>query len=177
MSRTGFRQSLTHGFIAAMALTALACFVGGLAHWRSGDPVKFICYLAVALLTSSLKIKLPGVNGTMSVNFLFILLGVLELSFGETLLIGLGAVLVQCYWKSSRRMKPIHVLFNLSQIPVGTAVAFGTYRVVTRFILHDPGPLALLLVAIVIFVGLGIHQRLSADVEQRVEPGEKPKKR
>jgi predicted cobalt transporter CbtA len=38
-------------------------------------------------------------------------------------------------------------------------------------------PTALLLTAIVIVVGLGIYQRLSADVEEMVEPEEKPKKR
>ena len=86
-------------FIAAMALAALACFWVAFTHWHSTDPLKFLCYLAVALLASSLKIKLPGINGTMSVNFLFILLGVLEMSFGETLMIGFAAVLVQSYWK------------------------------------------------------------------------------
>ena len=38
-------------------------------------------------------------------------------------------------------------------------------------------PTALLLTAILIVIGLGIYQRLSADVERMVEPEEKPKKR
>src|ERR1700690_2998711 len=100
-------------FITAMAMSAGFCFALAFVNWQSSDPLKFACYLLVALLASSLKIKLPGINGTMSVNFLFILLGVLELSFGETLVIGFAAVLVQSYWKSSN-LKPIHVLFNLS---------------------------------------------------------------
>ena len=135
-----------------MAVAATGCFVLAAQHWQSSDPLKFACYLAVALLTSSLKIKLPGINGTMSVNFLFILLGVLELSFGETLVIGFAAVLVQCYWRSSRRLQPIHVIFNLSQLPVGTAVSYGVYHLVTTRLLHGPGPLALLIVAITYFL-------------------------
>lgn len=133
-----------------MALAALGCFYTALAHWQSTNPLKFFCYLAVALLASSLKIKLPGINGTMSVNFLFILLGVLELSFGETLVIGFAAVLVQSYWKSSN-LKPIHVIFNLSQLPVGTAAAYVVYQLVTAHVLHRSDPLALLLVAIAYF--------------------------
>ena len=35
--------------------------------------------------------QLPGIDGTMSVNFLFILLGVMELSLPETLVIGCTA--------------------------------------------------------------------------------------
>lgn len=134
---------------AALALLALCCFVFAALHWRSSDPIKFVCYLAVALLASSLKIKLPGIRGNMSVNFLFIMLGVLELSFGETLVIGFAAVLVQSYTRS--HPKPIHVLFNLSQIPVGTAVAFGVYRLAASRIPHAEEPLALLAVAIAYF--------------------------
>jgi len=137
-------------FIATMALAALGCFAFALAHWQSTDPVKFSCYLVVAILASSLKIKLPGVNGTMSVNFLFILLGVLELSFAETLVIGFAAVLVQCYWRPTKSPETIHVLFNLSQLPVGTAISYGVYVVVSRS-LHGPVPLALLTVAIPYF--------------------------
>src|SRR5581483_2953844 len=144
------RQFGTKVYICALALAAGLCFGLAIFHWQSTDLLKFLCYLVVALLASSLKIKLPGINGTMSVNFLFILLGVLELSFGETLVIGLAAVIVQCYWRSSN-LKPIHVIFNLSQLPVGTAVAYGVYKVATAHILTPHGPLALVLVAIAYF--------------------------
>jgi diguanylate cyclase (GGDEF)-like protein/putative nucleotidyltransferase with HDIG domain len=137
-------------FTAVLTLMAVGCFAQAGMHWRSSDPTKFLCYLAVALLASSLKIKLPGINGTMSVNFLFILLGVLELSFGETLVIGFAAVLVQSYWRSSN-LKPIHVIFNLSQIPVGTAVAYGVYKLAAASTVQGKEPLALLAVAIAYF--------------------------
>ena len=41
------------------------------------DSVRFLCYLASAVLTSQLKVRLPGITGTMSVNFFFILLAML----------------------------------------------------------------------------------------------------
>jgi diguanylate cyclase (GGDEF)-like protein/putative nucleotidyltransferase with HDIG domain len=151
MSRSMPRQLGAQVFIGAMALAALACFWIGFADWHSADPIKFVCYVVVALLASFLKIKLPGINGTMSVNFLFILLGVLEMSFAETLVIGFAAFLVQSYWKSSKSFKPVHVVFNLSQLPVGTAAAYFTYQIVTTHGLHRNDPLALLLVAIAYF--------------------------
>ena len=151
MSRSFPRQLGAQVFIAAMAIAALACFWIGFANWHSTDPIKFVCYVVVAFLASFLKIKVPGINGTMSVNFLFILLGVLEMSFAETLVIGFAAFLVQSYWKSSKSFKPIHVVFNLSQLPIGTAAAFFTYQVVTSHGLHRNDPLALLLVAIAYF--------------------------
>src|SRR5215472_15632375 len=137
-------------FMAFMAVAALACAGFAAAHWESSDPIKFSCYLVVALLASSLKIKLPGINGTMSVNFLFILLGVLELSFPETLVIGVAAVLVQCYWKPTKPPRATHVLFNLSQLPVGAAISYGIYSAM-HHPLRDSMPLVLLLVAIAYF--------------------------
>jgi putative nucleotidyltransferase with HDIG domain len=134
-------------FIAGLAFLAAGCSVYASLHWQSTDLLKFFCYMAVALLASSLKIKLPGVNGTMSVNFLFILLGVLELSFAQTLFIGFVAVFAQCYPRSSN-LKPIHVVFNLSQMPVGTAVAYGVFRLVSA---HTSGPVVLAIVAVSYF--------------------------
>ena len=134
-------------FIAGLGILAAGCSVYASLHWQSTDLLKFFCYLAVALLASSLKIKLPGVNGTMSVNFLFILLGVLELSFAQTLMIGFAAVFAQCYLRSSN-LKPIHVIFNLSQLPVGTAIAYGVYRLISA---HVSGPIVLAVVALSYF--------------------------
>src|SRR5215467_4250656 len=75
-------------FIFVTSAIGAAVLGHALIYWQSDDPVRFACYLLVALLASGLKVHLPGIDGTMSVNFLFILLGVLELSLPETLVIG-----------------------------------------------------------------------------------------
>ena len=68
------RQHGARVFIAGMALAAFGSFVFASAHWNSSDDsVKFVCYMAAALLASPLKVSLP--SGTLSVNFLFTLLG------------------------------------------------------------------------------------------------------
>src|SRR5579864_3768879 len=138
-------------FIAGMALAGCVCFVLAFLHWQSSDPVKFACYLAAALLASSLKVGLPGVEATLSVNFLFTLLGIMELSLPETLLIGIASTLAQFYWRPARRLKLVQLIFNLSQVTVSTAVAYGAYQLVVLRILHAPGPLALLVAAVIHF--------------------------
>jgi putative nucleotidyltransferase with HDIG domain len=146
------RQIRSSVFIAIMALVAVSCFVLAFAHWQSTDPVKFVCYLIAALLASSLKVSLPGIEGTLSVNFLFTLLGILELSLPETLLIGAVSTLAQFYWKPARQLKPVQLIFNLSQVTVCTGAAYGAYRLVSTHVLHRPGPLALLAAAIAHFI-------------------------
>jgi putative nucleotidyltransferase with HDIG domain len=145
MSRV--RQIRTSVFIAIMALAAAGCFVLAFSHWQSTDPVQFVCYLIAALLASSLKVSLPGIEGTLSVNFLFTLLGILEFSLPETLLIVAVSTLAQFYW-----LKRIQLIFNLSQVTVSTGAAYAAYRIVSTHILHHPGPLALLAAAITHFI-------------------------
>jgi putative nucleotidyltransferase with HDIG domain len=136
-------------FIAGMVLAALGAFALGLTHWQSSDTLKFVCYMVAALLASPLKVSLPG--GTLSVNFLFTLLGILEMSFPETLLIGLLSTVGQFFWKPARRPRPVQLIFNLSQVTVSGAAAYGAYHFVCVHVLHGPGPLALVVAAVTHF--------------------------
>ena len=145
------RQIGVRAYVAGMALAASACFAFAFFHWQSTDPVKFVCYLVAVILASSLKVSLPGIEGTLSVNFLFTLIGILEMSLPETLLIGLVSTLAQFYWRPARRLKPVQLVFNLSQVTVCSAAAYGAYKLVSIYVLHVPGPLALLVAAITHF--------------------------
>src|SRR5579862_5752110 len=119
------RQTGTRVYIAAMTVAAVACFVPSMFRWHFANPAKFVCYLAAALLASSLKVSLPGIEGTMSMNFLLTLLCILELGLPETLLIGLMKTLAQFYWRPARKLKLVQLLFNLSQVTVCNAAAYG----------------------------------------------------
>jgi putative nucleotidyltransferase with HDIG domain len=146
------RQIGARAFIAGMAIAAVGCFTFAFFHWQSTDPVKFACYLAAALLASSFKVTLPSIEGTLSMNFLFTLIGILEMSLPETLLIGLVSTLAQFYWRPVRKSKPVQLVFNLSHVTVCSAAAYGAYQLVSHYVLHGPGPLALLVAAITIFL-------------------------
>jgi hypothetical protein len=63
------------------------------------------------LAASRLKVNLPGITGTMSVNFLFLLLGVLELSLPETM--AWAARQSSCSVLTASRPNPIQVAFNV----------------------------------------------------------------
>jgi len=138
-------------FIAGMALAGLIVVAFAFAHWQTNDPVKFVAYLVAALLASCLKVGLPGIEGTLSVNFIFTQLGILELSLPETLLIGLAGTVGQFYWRPARQLKPVQLIFNLSQVTVSSAAAYGAYQLVVTGVLHAPGPLALVVAAVTQF--------------------------
>ena len=85
-------------FVGITSLFGLWVFALAFVNFQPAELLKFGCYLLIAVLASTLKVKLPGMESTMSVHFLFVLLGVLELSLPETLIIGCGTALVQSIW-------------------------------------------------------------------------------
>ena len=113
-------------FITVVVLCGTSVMTYSVLHGRSDNPLKFFCYLVIALAASRLKVNLPGITGTMSVNFLFLLLGVLELSFPETMALGCAAVVVQCLGSDSPN--PIQVAFNVCSTALAIAVTFATYH-------------------------------------------------
>jgi len=113
-------------FIAVVVLCGTSVLTYSSLHGRSENPLKFFCYLVIALAASRLKVNLPGITGTMSVNFLFLLLGVLELSLSEAMALGCAAVVVQCFDRD--RPIPIQVAFNVSSTALAIAVTFAAYR-------------------------------------------------
>jgi diguanylate cyclase (GGDEF)-like protein/putative nucleotidyltransferase with HDIG domain len=100
-------------FIAITAASGTAVLGTALLHWHSNDPLKFGCYLLIAVVAATMKVRLPGIDGTMSVHFLFVLLGVLELSLPETLVIGCASALLQSLWQVKHRPELLKVTFNV----------------------------------------------------------------
>jgi putative nucleotidyltransferase with HDIG domain len=148
-SQPSLRQEAARAFIIATFLAAAACLFIAFTRWQPDETIRFLCYLALAVLASPLKVSLPG--GTLSVNFLFTLLGILELNLPETLLLGIAGTVVQFCWRPTRQIKPIQLVFNLSQVTVCSAAAYGAYWFVSIRVLHAPGPLALLCAALTHF--------------------------
>jgi diguanylate cyclase (GGDEF)-like protein/putative nucleotidyltransferase with HDIG domain len=76
-----------------------ACGLGALIlaarNFAIPDSSKFVVYLLLSVFASRLRINIPEMNGTVSVNFLFILIGIAELNYSETLIIGCAAILSQ----------------------------------------------------------------------------------
>src|SRR6202035_4437564 len=102
-------------------------------------------------MASGCKVNLPGVTGTMSVNFLFILIGIVELRLPETMLIAWAATLFQCFWRSKSRPMPVQILFNVSNVAIATMAAYYAYH----FPILTPAfgqPVLLVLAACVYFV-------------------------
>lgn len=115
-------------YISAVVVIGAAVTVLELARWESQDLIRFLCYLALAILASRLKVVLPGISGALSVLFIFILFSMVELSLPEALLIGCSAVLTQCLWNCRQRPKWHQVIFNVGNMAITVAAAGLVYH-------------------------------------------------
>jgi hypothetical protein len=116
------------GFIALISAAGL-CSVGyGLTQAANWHPQEALALFAIAVVAARMKVKLPGLNGTMSVNLPFVLLAVAELNLAEALLIACASTLAQCWPKAGAKAKPAQVLFNLSSMATATALGWGVFH-------------------------------------------------
>ena len=117
--------NLAKAYIAMIAALGTAVLALAASRWNPENLVHFTQFFALAMLASALKIRLPGFKTTISINFVFVLVGIALFSFGETVLLGLGGALVQSLWKTQQRPKLVQVLFNGACLTVSAAAAFS----------------------------------------------------
>ena len=76
--------------VAIMTALAGAILAIAASRWDPENLGHFVLFFALAMVGSAMKIRLPGFETTISINFVFVLIGLAWFSFGETVLIGLG---------------------------------------------------------------------------------------
>ncbi len=110
-------------FILLQVVIGLPLLPYALLHWNPENQLRFACFFGVALAASLFKVRLPGIEATMSANFLFILVGILDLSYPETLLMGCFGGLVQSIWQSKPRPRLTQILFNFANLSISITAA------------------------------------------------------
>ena len=113
-------------FIGLVIVAGMGSLLEAAIHQSSKNIAEFICYLGIAMLASRLRVTLPGISGTLSVNFLFILVGVAELSYSEALTLGAISMLAQSLYPN--RPSAIQLTFNVCAGSFSTAAAYFVYH-------------------------------------------------
>jgi diguanylate cyclase (GGDEF)-like protein/putative nucleotidyltransferase with HDIG domain len=113
-------------FVALVIAAGTASLLLAALHPSSKNIAEFICYLGIAILASRLRVTLPGITGTLSVNFLFILVGIAELGYSEALTLGGVAMLAQSLLPG--QPTAIQLTFNVCAGALSTAVAYLVYH-------------------------------------------------
>jgi putative nucleotidyltransferase with HDIG domain len=94
---------------------------------HSGPWIHFFVYLIAILLSSGMKIAMPKSNGTMCVNFPFILLGIVQLSPYQAVTLAVCSVIAQCRIRVVRSFSLVQILFNVANVITATVLAWYAY--------------------------------------------------
>ena len=111
---------------------------------------RFVAYLVAAVIASGLKVELPGISGTLSINLIVNLIAVAELPPGEALMVGCTSAVCQSLWRK-HHVEVIHVLYNLAQMSLSIELAQQVFHQSARWL--GPGlPLRMMATATAYFL-------------------------
>ena len=107
-------------FVALIVISGLLLLGDAVLNAKSMPTAKFLIFLVVACVAARLRIKLPGVTGTMSVNLPFILVAAAEMNTAEALAVGFISTFFQCLAKG-KKFNLVQTAFNCSAITLAVA--------------------------------------------------------
>jgi len=114
-------------YIQLTVVMAVVVMAVTLAGWDSPDLLRFLSFFGIAILASGMRINVPGLTGTLSLTFLFVLFGLIELTPSETILMASVMTVIQCYWNQPKRPRAAKVVFNVSSMIIATAAAHSAF--------------------------------------------------
>jgi hypothetical protein len=110
-------------YISLVLCFGAAVLLMAAGSWSSAGLPQFMMLLGLAAVSSTLKIRIPGIESTMSPNFAFLLLAMLCCDFSQVVAIALVAALVQSLW-AAKRPRLVQVAFSAAALVLSASVAF-----------------------------------------------------
>ena len=144
----------TKTFIGTMMLAAAG--IAGYAGFESHSLHTYfaLAVLVLAAVTSRMKVKLPGINGNMSVNLPFLLTAVVSLSAVEAVVITCVSTAVQCWPRKGAKFNPQQMVFNLSMMAFASCAASLMFHAEWLRGMHwSSSPIGMALATATLFLG------------------------
>ena len=161
----------TKTFIGTMGLVAV--IAAGYAILVSHTPHVYLP-VAIALLagvTSRMKVKLPGINGNMSMNLPFLVVAIIALSAAEAVGVALISTAIQCWPRKNARINAQQLTFNLSMMTFATSAASIVVHAASHGSLTNATTLHLVLATATLFAGQTSSVAAIVSVSERKASG------
>jgi len=110
-------------FITMIAVSGFAMLGGSALKLNALHHYQFLSLLVISAVASRMRVKLPGVDGNMSVNLPFMLIAAAQLSLFEAVVVALVSAGVQCIPKAGGKLQPVKMLFSVSTMVLAAGVA------------------------------------------------------
>jgi len=115
-------------FISLMAMAAMTVIGRGALSIHPLHQFQFASLTLLGVLTSRLKVRLPGLTGNMSMNLPFVLLAIVQLGLFEAAAIAFASTLMQSLPKRGLQLRPTQLLFNVSTMTTAAGLAYLVFH-------------------------------------------------
>jgi len=113
-------------YILAIVFGSVCLGVWAFPLWKTEQTFRFVVFLLVTFFASGLRVTLPGISGGISVNFVFILIGTMDLNLPQVLCLGLAGTVGQ-FVLGKKDWHPVQIAFNLANVTLAVAAAYGVF--------------------------------------------------
>jgi len=110
-------------YIGAVVAMGSLSVILSLSHLHLSGTTAFAVLALLAAIGGALKIRVPGVDGNVSLSFLPFSIAAVYLSLPEAVLLTASATVVQARAFSKRRFRPVQVAFNCSALVLSVVAA------------------------------------------------------
>lgn len=117
-------SKMAKSYITLVIASGIALLLLAAGSWSSSNMKQFATYLGLAALASAMKVRIPGMESTISPNFVFLLMGMVALPFSQVAVISLMAALVQSLWASAKRPRLVQVAFSAAALVLSSSLAY-----------------------------------------------------
>lgn len=129
------------------------CFVSTLIdpHAWHDTGIRLAVYLVTAILVSGLKIRLPGIFGTLSMSYIVVIAALLNIDLTAGMIVAVISTLGQCVIHAVSRPRWFQVLFSIAGVPIPVLAAWFAIRLPVFAQYDSTGCFAMLAASVVYF--------------------------
>ncbi len=110
-------------YISAIIVAGAALVLWSVLNWQAPAPLRFGLYLTLALIASAMKVRLPGLEATLSPGFVMVLVTASTSNWTETAILSPLAGAMQSLVGAKRRPKWFQIAFNAANLTLAGVLA------------------------------------------------------
>ena len=157
-----FRNNARLYIIGCSVVGATVLFLNAVQMRPRNIPL-FLLYLAAAICTSWLNLRIPTNLGGFPTGFLLVLLGIVELTLPEVLFIGCVATILSELREAKFKIKFGELTFRVGSVATSIAAAYNAYHLSPDHRLNPIFPAVLLISSLVFFFHYAIASAILRD--------------
>jgi putative nucleotidyltransferase with HDIG domain len=138
-------------YITVTVVASVSVAVWAVPLWKSDHTFRFVALLLIAFFASGLRVTLPGISGGISVNFVFILIGTIDLGLPQVLCLGVSGTLGQ-FVLGKKNWHPLQLAFNIASVTLAVAASYMVFHSPLIRTWNNSTPIRLICSAMMLFV-------------------------